>query len=428
MAPIVVLDTSVLLSAGKNVLSSFGESDVIIPLVVIKELESKRSNPEIGLSARSVLRALEELGQKENLRSGVSLGEGLGTLRIEVNHVTNVPAELAGNVTNDVRIITVAYNLSQEGQDVTLISNDFSLKILAQVVGLKTSSVSRKTDEIDELIHDVRKIDVPDSVIDEIYENKTVKLQDELPLNTAVLLCGLKGSAIAVARPDFSFDLVKGDQQVGSHVGRGLEQKIAVNHLMNDNIGVVSLSGTAGSGKSFWMLNAALNLVRDGRNKYEKIVVFRPVNPVGGQHQDLGFLPGTLDEKLAPHAQAIYDTLGTIVGTQEAERIKRNGIIEFASISHVRGRTLANCIVICDELQNVEASTILTLISRLGVNARVFLGWDTAQRDAQYIGKYDGIYRIVKNLYGHQLFAHVNFRTSQRSKISAMVSGLLDEM
>jgi PhoH-like ATPase len=176
------------------------------------------------------------------------------------------------------------------------------------------------------------------------------------------------------------------------------------------------------------MLNAALNLVRDGRNKYEKIVVFRPVNPVGGQHQDLGFLPGTLDEKLAPHAQAIYDTLGTIVGSQEAERIKRNGIIEFASISHVRGRTLANCIVICDELQNVEASTILTLISRLGVNARVFLGWDTAQRDAQYIGKYDGIYRIVKNLYGHPLFAHVNFRTSQRSKISAMVSGLLDEM
>ena len=428
MAPIVVLDTSVLLSAGKNVLTSFGESDVIIPMIVINDLESKRSDPEIGLSARSVIRALEELGTEGDLRRGVSLGEGLGTLRIEINHINNVPTALSGNVTNDVRLISVAYYFHQENRDVTLITNSFSRKILAQAVGLKTSSVSRKTDEIDDLIHDIRKIDVPDTVIDEIYEKKTVKLQDELPLNTAVLLCGLKGSAIAIARPDYAFDLVNGDLQVGSFKGRGLEQKVAVRHLMDESIGVVSLSGTAGSGKSFWMLNAALNLVRDNTTPYNKIVVFRPVNPVGGQHQDLGFLPGTLDEKLAPHTQAIYDTLGTIVGSIEAERIKRSGIIEFASISHVRGRTLANCIVICDELQNVEATTILTLISRLGVNARAFIGWDTAQRDAQYIGKYDGIYRIVKNLFGHQLFAHVNFRTSQRSKISAMVSGLLDEM
>ena len=429
MAPIVVLDTSVLLSSGQSALYSFDKSDVVIPLTVIKELGSKRSDPEIGLAARSVLRVMDTMASKGDLKEGVSLGEGYGNLRIEVNNIHNVPEALSGQVTNDIRIITVANNLSKKHDgDVTLVSNDFSLKILAQVVGLKTSSIAQKKDEIDEFIHTVKKIEVAPNVIDEIYENGTVTLLDEVPLNTGVLLCSATGSAIAIARPEWKFDLVKGDLQVGSYVGRGLEQKIAVRHLMDEKIGVVSLSGTAGSGKSFWMLNAALNLVRDSRTPYEKIVIFRPVNPVGGQHQELGYLPGTLAEKLEPHAQAIYDTLGTIVGSAEVDRIKRSGLIEFASISHVRGRTLANAIVICDELQNVEATTILTLISRLGVNARVFIGWDTAQRDAQYIGKYDGIYKIVKKLYGHKLFAHVNFRTSQRSQISEMVSGLLDEL
>jgi PhoH-like ATPase len=428
MTHTVVLDTSVLISSGKNALHSFNSSDVIIPLVVVRELESKRSDPELGLAVRSVLRTLDDLGTDGDLKKGVPLGEGYGMLRVEVNHVNGVPEELSGQITNDVRIITVAYNLAKELDSVTLVSNDFSLKILASVVGLNTSSISSSTDEIDEYIHSVKTIEVSPSIIDEIYEKGHVKLLDKLPLNTGVMLTAHTGSALAVAKPDYSFELIKGDLQVGSYKGRSREQKIAVHHLMDSNIGVVSLSGTAGSGKSFWMLNAALNLVRDSRTPYEKIVIFRPVNPVGGQHQDLGFLPGTLDEKLAPHIQAVYDTLGTIVGSAEVERIKRSGLIEFSSISHVRGRTLANCIVICDELQNVEATTILTLISRLGVNARVFIGWDTAQRDAQYIGKYDGIYKVVKKLYGHKLFAHVNFRKSERSAISEMVSGLLDEV
>jgi PhoH-like ATPase len=428
MATTNVLDTSVLLSTGKAALYSFGENDVVLPLVVVSELESKRNDPEVGLSARSVLRALDDLQSEGDFRKGVSLGEGYGTFRVEVNHVSNTPKELAGRVNNDARIITVAYNLAKEIEDVVLVSNDRALKILAGAVGLKTTSISNKLDDTDDLIHAVKLIEVAPSVIDEIYEKGYVKLQDTIPLNTGVMLTAATGSALAVAKPDWKFELIQGDLQVGSYKGRSREQKIAVNHLMNENIGVVSLSGTAGSGKSFWMLNAALNLVRDSRTPYEKIVIFRPVNPVGGQHQDLGFLPGTLDEKLAPHIQAVYDTLGTIVGTAEVERIKRSGLIEFASISHVRGRTLANCIVICDELQNVEATTILTLISRLGVNARVFIGWDTAQRDAQYIGKYDGVYKVVKKLFGHKLFAHVNFRKSERSAISEMVSGLLDEV
>ena len=428
MTSTFVLDTNVLLSAGKQALYSFGGAEVVIPLTVVKEIEAKRGDAELGLAARSVLRALDELSSRGDLKVGVSLGEGLGTVRVEVNHVNDVPAELSGHMSNDVRIITVAKNLAKEsGADVTLVSNDLTMKILGSIIGIKTGSISQSKDDVDDYIHGVKTIEVSPETIDSIYRDGRIRLQDSIPINTGVLLTSATGSALAVAKPDWVFELIK-DQQVGSYVGRSKEQKIAVKHLMDESVGVVSLSGTAGSGKSFWMLNAALNLVRDTHTPYEKIVVFRPMNPVGGQHQDLGFLPGTLDEKLAPHVQAVYDTLGTIVGSAEVERIKRSGLIEFASISHVRGRTLANAIVICDELQNVEATTILTLISRLGVNARVFIGWDTAQRDAQYIGKYDGIYKIVKKLYGHKLFAHVNFRKSERSAISAMVSGLLDEI
>lgn len=433
MTSLYVLDTSVIIAEGKKALYSFEENDVVLPRIVVRELQSKRHDPELGYTARSVLREILVLMRKGDITEGIPLGEGLGNLKIEINHVdtSGLSAATISDKTNDVRILAVAKSLQKELQiPVTLVTRDIELQILAKIEDVSVEDMSDSEDaSADKYISGLNTYHIDDDLIDDLYHLKHTTLTVDVPINTGVILKSHdhSKSALAIARPQWKFELVK-DLTVSNYSGRSAEQKILVDHLTNNNIGVVSVSGTAGSGKSFLMLAAGLDLVRDPSTDFKKIIVFRPVNPVGGAPQDLGFLPGDINEKLAPHAQAVYDTLGTIVSGPELEKIKREGILEIGSISHVRGRTLANCVVILDELQNVEASTILTLISRLGVNARVFIGWDTAQRDARFIGKYDGIYKVVRKLYGHKLFAHVTLKKSERSPISEMVSGLLEDM
>lgn len=426
MASVVyVLDTSIILAEGIKSLYSFGRDDVVIPRIVIRELQSKRHDPILGETSRSVLRTILKIMKDGQITEGISLGAGYGTLRIELNHVETSglnPAVLKDN-TNDVRILAVAKSL-----DAVLVTRDVELQILANIEGVMYSDMSEEADSsIESHIKGIKTYDVSPEEINAIYSKGEVRLDLDVPRNTGVILKDYNGnSALAISKSQWIFELAN-EVEVGKIKGRSAEQKILFHHLNDEEVGVVSVSGPAGSGKSFAMLATALELVEDPSTPYKKIVVFRPVNPVGGQHQDLGFLPGTMDEKLAPHAQAVWDTMGTIRSSTDVERLKKSGKIEFASIAHVRGRTLANCIVILDELQNVEQSTIITLLSRLGVNSRVFVGWDIAQRDAQYIGKYDGIYKVVRRLYGHKLFAHITLRKSERSAISEMVAGLLEE-
>lgn len=432
MTATYILDTSVILAEGKKALFSFGKDDVVIPRIVVKELQAKRHDPDLGYTARSVLREILSLMRLGDITQGITVGEGFGTLRIEINHVSTsgLTAATLSDKTNDVRILAVAKSLTEElNTPVVLVTRDIELQILAKIEGVTYEDMSdSESSDVDKYIANLTTFEATPEEIDLLFKNQSVTLDLDVPVNTGIIIKSHTGqSALVVAKQQWKFELVK-DLRVGSYVGRSAEQKILLYHLTNDSIGVVSASGTAGSGKSFLMLAAALQQVQDKNTPYQKIIVFRPVNPVGGAPQDLGFLPGDVNEKLAPHAQAVYDTLGTIVSSIELEKIKREGILEIGSISHVRGRTLANCIVILDELQNVEASTILTLISRLGINSRVFIGWDTAQRDARFIGKYDGIYRVVKKLYGHKLFAHVTLKKSERSAISEMVSGLLEDI
>lgn len=424
-----VLDTSVILSSGKRIFSLSKENKLVIPLAVIKEIESKRSDSELGYIAREFLNALDELQNKGDIKKGVKLDETSQTIRVEINHTKDVPEALKTYPSTDTRILTVAYALASESnEDVILLTKDTTMRILATIIELKSANFDANKDNDSTDFTETQTLVISKEDMDILFKNKRVRLDHSVPMNTGVVLTDTEGgSALAIARTQWNFDLVD-DKYVGSYTGKNKEQKIASDHLMNNDIGVVSLSGVAGSGKSFWMLNAALALVEDKSTPYERIVVFRPVNPVGGAGQDLGFLPGDMNEKLAPHMQAVYDTLGTIKSKTDVEKIKRNGTIEFASISHVRGRTLANCIVICDELQNVESSTILTLITRLGINARLFMGWDTAQLDAKYIGKYDGIYKIVQKLRGNKLFAHITFKKSERSAIAEMATKVLDEL
>lgn len=425
-----VLDTSVILSEGKKILYSFGADDIVLPIAVLRELEKKRGDFELGFHARDILREIATLRSKGDISTGVSLGDGFGTLRIEVNNISleNLPHSISEFSHTDIRILAVAKALSLNlDTEVILVTKDLTLQCYADVSDVKTMSLdSENNSEADKWLQDVQTFQVTSEDIEYLYDKNFIELALDVPVNTGVVLRGPKEeSALAIAKPGYRFELVS-DQKIEKVSARSKEQHFAMKHLMDNSVGVVSLSGTAGSGKSFMMLAAALKLVQDKSTPYEKVIVFRPVNPVGGAPQELGYLPGTLDEKLAPHIKPIFDTLGTIYSGPEVAKIKRDNIIEFDAISHVRGRTLANCIVILDELQNVEKDVVRTLLSRLGINARVFVGWDIAQRDAKYIGKYDGIYRVVKTLLGHKLFAHVTLKKSERSPISQMVADLLE--
>jgi PhoH-like ATPase len=452
MSPrINVIDSSVLLAEGKNALYKFGTDNIVLPLIVIIELENKRNDPDLGYQARSVLKEVARLKELGDIKTGISLGKDLGEIRVEVNHIdtSGLPATLRNTKTNDIRILAVAHALQHEvapkltttgdllidreaeftKNDVVLITQDIPLQILASIVGVPSEALEGpKSADVDSYIKSIPEFDVSSEVIDDLYKNGQIILNTvDVPINTAILLKSHNSSALAMSKVGWAFSLL-GTTKIDKIESKSKEQAVAIDHLMNNDIGVVSLGGRAGSGKSMLSLAAAIKLVMDGSTPFEKIVIFRPMNAVGGSEQELGFLPGTLDEKLAPIMEPVFDCIATFKNKIDLEKIKKSGIIEFRSIAHARGSSLANCIILIDEAQNLSKATIGTLLTRAGVNSRVFLMWDVNQVDAKYIGKFDGIFRVVRFLLGKKLFAHVSLIKSERSPIAEMASGILEDM
>jgi PhoH-like ATPase len=205
--------------------------------------------------------------------------------------------------------------------------------------------------------------------------------------------------------------------------GRSAEQRIALDLLLDPEIGIVSLGGRAGTGKSALALCAGLEAVMEKR-LHKKVVIFRPLYPVGGQ--ELGYLPGSEGEKMSPWAQAVFDTLGALVSQAVVEEIMARGLIEVLPLTHIRGRSLHDSFVIVDEAQSLERGVLLTVLSRIGQSSRVVLTHDVAQRDNLRVGRHDGVVAVVETLKGHPLFAHVTLTRSERSPIAALVTELLE--
>lgn len=433
MTSVFVLDTSILLAEGKKVLYAFDANDVVIPYKVLKDLEGKRGDIELGYFAREVLKEIASLKSTDpgSINDGVSLGSGFGKLRIEMNHVdtSNLPKVMQKNNSGDIRILAVAHALQREKFDVTLVTRDVTLQILADIAKVKSITLTDSSaNTFDQYINNTPEFFVTDSDIDTIYARGSLKLPEiDVPINTGVLLKSPNNQALAIAKTQYTFKLASNDQ-IGNISSKSKEQAFAMDYLMDEDIGVVSLGGRAGSGKSMLALAAALKLVEDKSTPYNRVVVFRPINAVGGSEQELGFLPGTIEEKLAPTMQPVYDTIGTFKNKIDIENIKKRELIEFRSIAHARGSTLSNCIIIVDEAQNLAKSTIGTLLTRAGIKTKVFLLWDVQQIDAHYVGKFDGIFAVVRFLLGKKLFAHVSLQKSERSAVAEMASGILEEM
>jgi len=421
-----VLDTSVLL-ADPGALYRFAEHEIIIPIAVIGELETKRDHPELGYFARAALRALDDLRVSHGrLDKALTITPEGGTLSVELNHtdLSTLPHGFLRDGTNDSRILAIAKNLMSDGKEVVLVTKDLPLRVKASSVGVEAQEY------LAELVSNsgwtgIEDINVSHSVIDELYASDFADHESahQLPVHTGIVLHSEKGSALARVTADKRLKLVRGDRQAFGLHGRSAEQRIALDLLLDESIGIVSLGGRAGTGKSALALCAGLEAVMEKR-VHKKVVIFRPLYPVGGQ--ELGYLPGSEGEKMSPWAQAVFDTLGALVSQPVIDEIIDRGLIEVLPLTHIRGRSLHDSFVIVDEAQSLERGVLLTVLSRIGQASRVILTHDVAQRDNLRVGRHDGVVAVVETLKGHELFAHVTLTRSERSPIAALVTELLE--
>jgi PhoH-like ATPase len=420
-----VLDTSVLLSDPKAIFR-FAEHSVVLPVIVITELESKRNDPEIGYFARQALRNLDELRvQHERLDFPIAVGEDGGSLRVELNHsnMTVLPSGLQlGD--NDSRILAVALNLANEGFAVTVVSKDLPLRVKAASIGLPAEEYLAEQ-AVDSGFTGMAEITLSSEQVNDLYEDETLitSAVEAFPVNTGLVVHSDRGSALARVTAKRSIRLVRGDRDVFGLHGRSAEQRLAIDLLLDPEIGILSLGGRAGTGKSALALCAGLEAVLE-RQQHKKIMVFRPLYAVGGQ--ELGYLPGDAQEKMNPWGQAVFDTLGALVSQNVLEEIVERGILEVLPLTHIRGRSLHDAFVIVDEAQSLERNVLLTVLSRIGQNSRVVLTHDVAQRDNLRVGRHDGVASVIETLKGHPLFAHVTLTRSERSAIAALVTQMLE--
>ncbi len=419
-----VLDTSVLLSDPKAIFR-FAEHALVLPVVVISELEAKRNDPEIGYFARQALRNLDELRIKhERLDFPIAIGDG-GSLRVELNHsnMSVLPSGLQlGD--NDSRILAVAMNLANDGLAVTVVSKDLPLRVKAASIGLQAEEYRAEL-AVDAGYTGQADIDLSSEQMAQLYDNEQLhsRLVQDMPVNTGLVIHSDRGSALGRVTGKGEMRLVRGDRDLFGLHGRSAEQRLAIDMLLDPEIGIVSLGGRAGTGKSALALCAGLEAVLE-KQQYRKIMVFRPLYAVGGQ--ELGFLPGDAAEKMNPWAQAVFDTLGSVVSQNVLDEVIDRGMLEVLPLTHIRGRSLHDAFVIVDEAQSLERNVLLTVLSRIGQNSRVVLTHDVAQRDNLRVGRHDGVASVIESLKGHPLFGHITLARSERSAIAALVTEMLE--
>ena len=422
-----VIDTSVLLS-DPHALRRFAEHDVVLPVVVITELEAKRHHSELGYFARTALRHLDDLRISHGrLDAPVPANELGGTIHVELNHAD--PSALPDGFRlgdNDSRILAVALNFAGEGRDVTLVSKDLPMRVKAAAVGLAAEEYRAEL-AVETEWTGMAEIEVSGGDLDQLYDQGVLDLDQtrDLPCHTGVVLLSGNGSALGRVTPGKELKLIKADRDAFGIHGRSAEQRVALDLLLDSSIGIVSLGGRAGTGKSALALCAGLEAVLE-RRQHSKVVVFRPLYAVGGQ--ELGYLPGSEGEKMAPWAQAVFDTLGAITSKVVIEEVLERGLLEVLPLTHIRGRSLHDAFVIVDEAQSLERNVLLTVLSRIGQDSRVVLTHDVAQRDNLRVGRHDGVVAVVEKLKGHPLFAHVTLHRSERSPIAALVTEMLEDV
>ncbi len=429
-----VLDTCVLL-ADPHALVRFAENDVVLPLVVVEELDRKKTRvDEVGANARAAIRLLEELGASRpgGLREPAALPGG-GSLRIEINGISSdrLPRVL-DPTTPDHRILSTCLTL--EADRPVLVTKDAALRIKGAQLGVEVEDYRADTVQGAELATGIIEATTTDDVIDELFRHGKIALPGvSAPVNEIVVLrAGMSHSALArvvQSDPDVVVERVSGTPRAFGVEPKNLRQTAALHHLLDPDIAAVSLMGTAGSGKTFLALAAGLEQVLEQR-RYRKVSVYRPLVAVG--RQEVGYLPGDLDEKLAPWMAAIHDNLFALFADGGADGAKAaidgliaRGELEMSPVTYLRGRSITGELVIIDEAQNLELSTLKVILTRLARDSKVVLCGDLSQVDNPYISPYGGAAALIEKFRGSPLFGHVLLEKSVRSPLAEMAAAVL---
>lgn len=444
MKKIFVLDTNVLLQ-DPNAIFAFEDNEVVIPAVVLEEIDSKKRNAdEIGRNARHVSRLLDGLRTVGSLSEGVTLENG-GRLKVELNHRSfSKLQEVFAEITNDNRILAVALNYHLEEQEnlgnrpVVIVSKDTLVRIKADVLGITAQDylTDRIVTHSDELYAGYVTLHVHPSIIDEFYTYRTlaasglnisyklnphefVVLKDELGTSKSALL--------KVNEDGKKLDpLFLSNEPIWGIAARNAQQRMALELLLNDDIPLVTLSGKAGTGKTLLTLAAGLLKIEDER-KYKKLLIARPVVPMG---KDIGYLPGEKDEKLRPWMQPIYDNLEFLFDTKKPGDIDKIlaglGSIQVEALTYIRGRSIPGQFIIIDEAQNLSKHEVKTIVSRVGEGSKIVLLGDPEQIDHPYLdASSNGLAYVIERFKQESVSGHITLERGERSHLAQLAADLL---
>jgi PhoH-like ATPase len=422
-----VLDTNVLLHDPKA-LQVFEDNEVIIPLSVLDELDNAKSRPdELGRNARTVVKILDKLRSIGSLSRGVKLNESM--IRVELNHQDNVPDGLESEK-KDNRIISTALGLKKDGERVIIVSKDINLRVKCDALNIEVQDYVKDkiATNLESVYSGVLVQFVESQEIDSIYSNNYIEVSTDGLLNQFTILksnSNNKQSAIARYVEKNRIKLCKFPEEIYGIYPRNAEQKMAVDLLLNRDIKLVTLIGKAGSGKTLLASAAALKLVFDNSSSFQRVLISRPIQPIG---RDLGFLPGDLDEKLKPWMQPIYDNLELILGYdyQELGEFKYSGLIQVEPLTYIRGRSIPKSIIILDEAQNLTAQEIKTVITRIGEDSKIIITGDIEQIDNPYVDFADnGLTHVIEKFKNYSIAGHITLRKGERSELATVASEIL---
>lgn len=432
-----VLDTNVLLHNSEAV-SSFADNVVVLPMTVIEELDKfKKNNDELGRNARNVIRTLDSLRTLGSLGGdGVKMENG-GTLKITVDR-EEMPGSCIDLTIPDNLIIATAFNLKQQGKKSIFVSKDINARLKADALGIEVQDFEREKADFDTLYTGWRELRVPAATVDNFYQTDLLELDDVgLLTNEFVLLSdetnpkhtgiGRVVDASHLKHLSSSFD------RAWRVKPRSKEQRMALELLLDPEVDLVTLIGQAGTGKTLLALAAGLHLTMNDE-RYEKLLVSRPVIPLG---RDIGYLPGTKDEKMKLWMQPVFDNLSYLMGLlhngseeettqQMVTRLIKEEDVELEALTYIRGRSISKQFVVVDEAQNLTPHEVKTIISRVGEGTKMVMTGDPEQIDNPYLdSSSNGLTYTVERLKGRQGFGHVILTKSERSRLSSLAAEYL---
>ena len=434
---IYVLDTSVYLSDFRS-FYSYGNNDIAIPLIVLEEIDKHKKRPNgLGINARQIIRILDGLREKGSLHKGVRIGKGKGIAFAVSPNLNELPLGYEATIP-DHQIIAAALTLKDKNKKVILVSNDINLRIKCDAIGIAAEEyiLDNVIKSGSELYSGFTKILVDEQVIDRFYNGEKIYLEglgDKVRLypNQFVMFVSSssnkKTALTKFINEHEPFRKVL-EHKVDSSWGispKNKEQSFAIDLLKDYNVPVVSLIGKAGSGKTLCAVAAGLEQVMGADPKYKRLIVSRPIMPMG---KDIGYLPGSMEEKMSVWLAPIQDNLRFLFANDDLmlESYMEKGIIEIEALTYIRGRSIQNAFIIVDECQNLTRHEVKTILTRVGENSKIVLTGDVEQIDNVNLDENsNGLAHVIEKLKDYDISGHITFLKGERSKVATISSKVL---